>query len=161
MGQGRGGGWSAVQIPLIHSDVCSGFHHILLTIFDQRAPDGMNCTDKKQDFQGTSEIWTSVRNLILLKITLVSLQARPGLGGARTVRFDPTCVDVACVLVTAASQSISPGALRSLGKVLAGETSLPGPPGQGQHRQTSPARHFSSSPHWFCVATLSLSFLFH
>lgn len=52
--------------------------------------DRMSCTDKKQHFQGPATIWTSVRNLILLRIALpVSSHACPGLGGAETtVRFD-------------------------------------------------------------------------
>lgn len=52
--------------------------------------DRMSCTDKKQHFQGPATIWTSVRNLILLRIALpVSFHACLGLGGAETtVRFD-------------------------------------------------------------------------
>lgn len=69
----------------------------------------MCCADKKQGSQGTSRIWTSVRNFILLKTELlVSFHVCPGLDTERTARSDSACVHVAHL--TASTAACLPGA---------------------------------------------------
>lgn len=69
-------------------DMCPGFCLNLLPSFDQRE-NCDRCTEKQQHFQGTSRIWTSVRNLTLLRIELVSVHGRPGSGGRENRKTQP------------------------------------------------------------------------